>query len=176
MLQGVDLIRCHPMVWMVCALLLSCSPDRRDAGAIRPSGSQTAASSTQDPPPEPPRRSIRQVASVIDLLVRPERYDGKLVRVAGALSSDARGIFVTAEHAKLGLIPYGLALRPGACTGPDSHEPPSADPLGYGGSYVWVEAEFSSEVTGEMGQFKAALCGVTAIAVASPTEVQGKAR
>lgn len=126
-LRGASVNRCSLVVWLGCALLSSCSSDRHDTGAIRPSGSQAPASSLQDPPFEPPRRSIRLAVSVIDLLARPERYEGKLVRVAGALSSDTRGIFVTAEHAKLGLVHTGSPYVRGPATGqtPTSRHPPT---------------------------------------------------
>jgi hypothetical protein len=98
-----------------------------------------------DAAPQPPAAATGQpeAVSIVDLLARPEAYDGKFVRVEGFLHVHFEGtaLFMTKEHADYLMCKYGFWVSL------DEVKYPAKD---FDGKYVLLEGTFNRANKGHM--------------------------
>jgi hypothetical protein len=106
---------------------------------------------------------VPAVVSVVDVLARPDEFDGRRVRILGLLDKSRSGLYFAREHAVLNLTKLGVAVDLMTCEGTPILESnlPGLQQLGL--QYVYIEATFSRRIHGGMGVFPSGLCGPTSV-------------
>ena len=97
--------------------------------------------------------------SLIELIARPELYDGKRVRVIGFANFEfeGNGLYVSESDWRHGIYRNGVWIDPPAGTGQDSASAPG--PVNQ--RYVIVEATFHQQQSGHMGMWSGSLSDVS---------------
>lgn len=109
------------------------------------------------------RAEVPALVSVVDVLARPDEFDGRRVRIVGLLDKSRSGLYFAREHAVLNLTRLGVAVDPATCEGNPMVDGnlPGLQQLGL--QYVYIEATFSRKIHGGMGVFPSGLCAPTSV-------------
>src|SRR6266550_8819901 len=105
------------------------------------------------------RRCILWGPSLLELIARPELYDGRRVRIIGFINFELEGnaIFLSSEDWKHAVLRNGLWVDPPAAFKSDSGPTPKQPNR----RYVIIEGTFNARNTGHMGLFSGAIERVT---------------
>jgi len=108
------------------------------------------------PPPQPTATGRPEAVSIVDLLARPDAYDGKFVRLDGFLHVKFEGtaVFMTKEHADYLMCKYGLWV---------SFKDGDVKARDFDCKYVLLEGIFNKANKGHMGLWSGELRDVSRV-------------